>query len=147
MSCIDKFFITFFHKKVGEDEFLNQYYESRNIDYLGRPRRFVIYNNVNEPTKIAPSWHVWLHHLVNEIPKNIQLFPWQDNTHLAKFTYREEFKGDTECSTAAYINIREDASTGSTYKLPLEVECAKMSNKIAKKPPKTSYLKYNRWQP
>ncbi|MCC8406584.1 MAG: NADH-ubiquinone oxidoreductase subunit NDUFA12 family protein [Rickettsia endosymbiont of Ecitomorpha arachnoides] len=99
MSWIDKRFITFFHKKVGEDEFLNQYYESRNIDYLGRPRRFVIYKNVNEPTKIPPSWHAWLHHLVNEIPKNIQLFPWQKN------------------------------------------------NKIVKKPPKTSNLKYSRWQP
>ena len=99
MSWIDKFFITFFHKKVGEDEFLNQYYESRNIDYLGRPRRFVIYKNVNEPTKIPPSWHAWLHHLVNEIPKNIQFFPWQKN------------------------------------------------NKIVKKLPKTSNLKYNRWQP
>ncbi|QCS24712.1 hypothetical protein FEC77_06635 [Rickettsia parkeri] len=99
MSWIDKCVITFFHKKVGEDEFLNQYYESRNIDYLGRPRRFVIYKNVNEPTKIPPSWHAWLHHLVNEIPKNIQLFPWQKN------------------------------------------------NKIVKKLPKTSNLKYNRWQP
>ncbi|MGL4226659.1 MAG: palindromic element RPE1 domain-containing protein, partial [Rickettsia sp.] len=33
---------------------------------------------------------------------------------------KEEFEGDTERSTAAYILVREDASTGSTYKLPLE---------------------------
>ncbi|BBJ32221.1 guanylate kinase [Rickettsia asiatica] len=44
---------------------------------------------------------------------------------LQKFAYREEFKGDTEHSTAAYIDIREDASTGSTSKLPLEVEFPK----------------------
>ncbi|WP_347938527.1 NADH-ubiquinone oxidoreductase subunit NDUFA12 family protein [Rickettsia oklahomensis] len=145
MSWINKVFITFFHKKVGEDEFLNQYYESRNIDYLGRPRRFVIYKNVNEPEKIAPSWHAWLHHLVNEIPKNIQLFPWQhDNRHLAKFSYRGEFKGDAKHSTAAYINMHEDASVGLMYELPLEVEFGKMSKK---KLPKTSSLKYNRWQP
>ncbi|CAK6508831.1 guanylate kinase [Rickettsia helvetica] len=46
---------------------------------------------------------------------------------LQKFAYREEFKGDTEHSTAAYIDIREDASTGSTSKLPLEVEFPKNS--------------------
>ncbi|AJG32678.1 palindromic element RPE1 domain-containing protein [Rickettsia rickettsii] len=47
--------------------------------------------------------------------------------NLSKPTYREdckreEFKSDTERSTAAYIDIREDASTGSTSKLPLEVK-------------------------
>ncbi|AAL02721.1 palindromic element RPE1 domain-containing protein [Rickettsia conorii] len=44
--------------------------------------------------------------------------------HLSKPVYREEFKRDTEHSTA---DIREDASTGSTSKLPLEVKCGKMS--------------------
>ena len=52
-----------------------------------------------------------------------------DNTrHLSKVAYREEFKGDTERSTAAYTSDRADASLGSTYKLPLEVEFGKMSN-------------------
>ncbi|MEY4463067.1 MAG: hypothetical protein RLZZ81_38 [Pseudomonadota bacterium] len=49
--------------------------------------------------------------------------------HLFKPAYREEFKGDTSPCTAAYINIREDASTGSTSKLPLEAKFGKMSNK------------------
>lgn len=54
-----------------------------------------------------------------------------DNTrHLSKVAYREEFKGDTEHSTAAYTNVREDSSTGSTYKLPLEVKFPKRSNFI-----------------
>nr|WP_231555753.1 palindromic element RPE1 domain-containing protein [Rickettsia hoogstraalii] len=30
-------------------------------------------------------------------------------------------------ATAAYKSVREDASTGSTYKLPLEVEFSKKS--------------------
>ncbi|HJD59421.1 MAG TPA: palindromic element RPE1 domain-containing protein [Rickettsia endosymbiont of Omalisus fontisbellaquei] len=38
-----------------------------------------------------------------------------------KLSYKEEFEGDTEHRTAAYIDVREDSSTGSTYKLPLEV--------------------------
>ncbi len=51
----------------------------------------------------------------------------KDFRHLAKFAYREEFKGNTERSTTAYTLVREDASTGLTYKLPLEVEFGKMS--------------------
>ncbi len=39
---------------------------------------------------------------------------------LSKFAYREEFEGNTR--TAAYKKVREDTSTGLTYKLPLEVE-------------------------
>nr|WP_193427814.1 palindromic element RPE1 domain-containing protein [Rickettsia honei] len=35
-------------------------------------------------------------------------------------SYKEELEGNTEHSTAAYIKVREDASTGLTYKLPLE---------------------------
>ncbi|CAK6513040.1 Fe-S protein assembly chaperone HscA [Rickettsia helvetica] len=51
------------------------------------------------------------------------------NRHLPTPAYREEFKGDTDRSTAAYIDIREDVGTGSTSKLPLEAKCGKMSIK------------------
>nr|WP_238375599.1 palindromic element RPE1 domain-containing protein [Rickettsia massiliae] len=37
---------------------------------------------------------------------------------MQKLVYREEFEGDTERRTAAYTFVREDSSTGSTYKLP-----------------------------
>ena len=47
--------------------------------------------------------------------------------HLSKPAYREEFEGDTERSTAAYKKVREDTSTGSTYKLPLKAKFGKMS--------------------
>ncbi|MFP3012559.1 MAG: palindromic element RPE1 domain-containing protein [Rickettsia sp.] len=36
-------------------------------------------------------------------------------------SYKEEFEGNTEHRTAAYKSVREDSSTGLTYKLPLEV--------------------------
>ncbi len=38
---------------------------------------------------------------------------------------KEEFEGNTEHSTAAYTLVREDASTGLTYKLPLEASYAR----------------------
>ncbi|WP_032139630.1 septal ring lytic transglycosylase RlpA family protein [Rickettsia tamurae] len=38
---------------------------------------------------------------------------------------KEEFEGNTERSTAAYTLVREDASTGLTYKLPLRASYAR----------------------
>ncbi|CAK6508677.1 MAG: palindromic element RPE1 domain-containing protein [Rickettsia helvetica] len=43
---------------------------------------------------------------------------------------KEEFEGDTKRSTAAYKEVREDASTGSTYKLPLEASYASSLKKL-----------------
>ena len=48
---------------------------------------------------------------------------------LFKPAYRDEFKGDTGHSTAAYIGILEDTSAGSTYELPLEAKFGRMSDK------------------
>lgn len=77
MSFIDKFFISFFHKKVGEDQFGNRYYSSLRKDYLGREKRYVIYNGAPEPSKVPPLWHAWLHHLSDEIPSNESSYEWQ----------------------------------------------------------------------
>jgi ferrochelatase len=56
------------------------------------------------------------------------------NRPLRKLAYAEEFVGDTECKTAAYMDVCEDLSTGSMHKLPAEVEFPKRSNiKISRK--------------
>ena len=52
----------------------------------------------------------------------------QINRYLSKFAYREDCVGDTKRSTAAYINVCEDASIRSKHKLPLQVELGKMTN-------------------
>ncbi|MGX6959927.1 MAG: ELM1/GtrOC1 family putative glycosyltransferase [Rickettsia endosymbiont of Pentastiridius leporinus] len=49
---------------------------------------------------------------------------------LSKLAYGREFEGDTKRRTAAYKSVREDSSTGSTYKLPAEVEFQKRSIKL-----------------
>jgi NADH:ubiquinone oxidoreductase subunit len=69
-SFINNFFIAFFHKKVGEDGDFNKYYESKKLDYLGYNKRFVVYNNIKS-TKIPPMWYAWLHHMINDVPRNI----------------------------------------------------------------------------
>ncbi|MCC8398480.1 MAG: single-stranded-DNA-specific exonuclease RecJ [Rickettsia endosymbiont of Labidopullus appendiculatus] len=55
------------------------------------------------------------------------------NRPLSKLAYAEEFVGDTSPRTAAYSNVREDSSTGSTHKLPAEVEFRKRSNDVVGK--------------
>ncbi|WP_342278642.1 PD-(D/E)XK nuclease family protein [Candidatus Tisiphia endosymbiont of Myopa tessellatipennis] len=51
-----------------------------------------------------------------------------NNRYLSKLACAEEFEGVTERKTAAYLSVREDLSTGTTYKLPAEVEFQKISN-------------------
>ncbi len=50
--------------KVGEDAQGNQYYQSRD----GK-RRWVLFKDGVEATRVAPDWHGWLHHTWNETPK------------------------------------------------------------------------------
>jgi len=51
-------------------------------------------------------------------------------------SYKEEFEGNTARSTAAYKSVREDASTGLTYKLPLEGGYARgLQNPVTLKAP------------
>lgn len=49
--------------RVGEDEFGNCYYESRD----GK-RRWVIYDGEVNASKVPASWHGWLHHTFAEPP-------------------------------------------------------------------------------
>ena len=60
-------------KFVGEDEFGNKYYSN-----LKGTKRWVIYKNSVESSKIPPNWHSWIHfQRTNKPDLNIQIFPWQ----------------------------------------------------------------------
>nr|WP_040256566.1 Sua5/YciO/YrdC/YwlC family protein [Rickettsia hoogstraalii] len=72
-------------------------------------------------TKIAEKFWPGPLSIVVPLKENANVRP------LRKRGFREEFEGDTKRSTATYIDNRADASTGSTYKLPLEVEFPKRS--------------------
>lgn len=48
---------------VGEDEAGNRYYRERN-----GPKRWVIYRDLAEASKVPPEWHGWLHHTVDQAP-------------------------------------------------------------------------------
>jgi len=62
MRFFNDLMIKFNAKKVGIDEFGNQYFQKKT------GKRFVIYNGIAEPTKIPLEWHVWMHYLTNHKP-------------------------------------------------------------------------------
>ena len=67
-------------KLVGTDEMGNRYYvQSRGIGPLGIPRRWVIYKDGAEPSKVSADWHGWLHYTVDTPPtdERYQARPWQ----------------------------------------------------------------------
>ena len=65
-------FTLFAGKMVGRDEFGNKYYAS------SKGKRWVIYKNTTEASKIPPEWHLWIHFLTNSKPSgNLDKFEWQ----------------------------------------------------------------------
>ena len=59
-------------KLVGKDEFGNKYYSN------SKGKRWVIYENKVESSKIPPEWHLWIHFLTQKKPSdNIRKFEWQ----------------------------------------------------------------------
>ncbi|AFB21248.1 efflux RND transporter periplasmic adaptor subunit [Rickettsia canadensis] len=53
------------------------------------------------------------------------MLPYEDTDFLNNETTKKEFEGNTSHRTAAYKEVREDARTGLTYKLPLEASYSK----------------------
>ena len=85
---------TFIHtlftgKFVGKDQFGNKYYSN------SKGRRWVIYNDNVESSKIPPEWHSWIHFLKKDKPSDsIVKFPWQkeheENLTGTKKAYKPE---------------------------------------------------------
>lgn len=85
-KLITKLCTFFTGKKIGEDAFGNIYYISKklsslkNNSSLKKEKRWVIFKDDIEASKIPPLWHAWLHHTSNIIPESktlTQIYPWQ----------------------------------------------------------------------
>ena len=72
-QTVGTFIYTLFTGKlVGKDEFGNKYYSN------SKGKRWVIYTNRVESSKIPPEWHLWIHFLSNNKPSNNSIkFKWQ----------------------------------------------------------------------
>jgi len=57
-----------FGKRVGVDEFGNQYYTTKSESNNKPIIRWVIYNGYADSSKVPAKWHSWLHNVVNEVP-------------------------------------------------------------------------------
>lgn len=66
-------------RKVGSDAYGNTYYEERRDPKKGeRRRRWVIYTDLAEASKVPPEWHGWLHYIVDDTPgSDYQARVWQ----------------------------------------------------------------------
>ena len=62
----------FFGKFVGTDDFENRYYSD------SKGKRWVVYKDKVESSKIPPEWHLWIHFLTKNAPiGNMHKFDWQ----------------------------------------------------------------------
>ena len=75
----------FFGKLVGSDEFGNKYYESKN------GKRWVIYANIIDASKIPVEWYSWMHFTPNKIEKTnvLEKYDWQ-KPHQSNLTGTEK---------------------------------------------------------
>jgi NADH:ubiquinone oxidoreductase subunit len=67
-------------RHVGTDAEGNRYYvQTRGVGPLDVPRRWVIYKNLAEASKVPPEWHGWLHYTVDTPPteEKYTARPWQ----------------------------------------------------------------------
>ncbi len=62
-----------FGKYVGKDEYGNKYYKSKD------DKRWVVYNDEIDASKIPTEWYSWMHHTKNKIENkhNLEKFSWQ----------------------------------------------------------------------
>jgi NADH dehydrogenase len=57
---------------VGQDQFGNKYYSNY------KKKRWVIYKDTVESTKIPPEWHSWIHFMrINKPSSEFKKFSWQ----------------------------------------------------------------------
>ena len=72
-QTLGTFIYTLFAGKfVGSDEFGNKYYSN------SKGKRWVIYKDKVESSKIPPEWHLWIHFLTNNRPSDkLHKFEWQ----------------------------------------------------------------------
>lgn len=65
---------------VGEDALGNRYFRQKSgVGPLGVPRRWVVYKDGAEASKIPPDWHGWMHYTVDTPPtaESYRPRPWQ----------------------------------------------------------------------
>ena len=90
-------------KFVGKDQFGNKYYSNSKDK-----KRWVIYKDIVESSKIPPEWHLWIHYLSKNKPsENINKFRWQKK-HEENFTgTRKAYKPEGSLLSDSKKNMKK----------------------------------------
>ena len=70
---------------VGTDQAGNRYYRAKSALPESIPeRRWVVYNGYSEASAVPPGWHGWMHHRVDQPPKDGDYKPreWEKPHHV-----------------------------------------------------------------
>ena len=102
-QTVGTFFYTLFTGKfAGSDEFGNKYY------YNSIGKRWVVYKNTVESTKIPPDWHSWIHFLTQNKPTNkTNKFSWQKKHEENMTGTKEAYKPDGSLISDKKINNKK----------------------------------------
>ena len=102
-QTLGTFIYTLFTGKfVGEDEFNNKYYSNSS------GKRWVIYKNKVESSKIPPEWHLWIHFLTKDKPsKNLNKFKWQKKHNENLTGTSEAYKPDGMLSSESKNDMKK----------------------------------------
>jgi|TARA_B110000438_G_scaffold267899_1_gene283086 NADH dehydrogenase len=92
----------FLGKYIGIDEFGNKYYSN------SKKKRWVIYKDTVESTKIPSEWYLWIHFLEKDKPlDNVKKHPWQKK-HKENLTgTKEAYKPEGSLMGEAKKNIKK----------------------------------------
>ena len=102
-QTLGTFIYTLFSGKfVGEDEFGNKYYTNK------KGKRWVIYKNEVEASKIPTEWHLWIHFMKKQKPeKDMKKFSWQKK-HSENLTgTNKAYKPDGSLTVESKKNIKQ----------------------------------------
>ena len=92
----------FVGKFVGVDEFGNKYYSN------SKGKRWVIYENNIESSKIPPEWHLWIHFLTESKPSDIKnKFSWQKKRKENLTGTREAHKPEGSLASNSKKNVKK----------------------------------------
>ena len=104
-QTLGTFIYTFIKGKyIGTDEFGNKYYSNSS------GKRWVIYKDLVEASKIPPEWHSWIHFIKDKQPtEKLEKFSWQkkyeENLTGTKKAHKPE--GSLSSKTKKNIKIYE----------------------------------------
>ena len=91
----------FFGKFVGKDEFGNKYYESK------KGKRWVIYYEEIDASKIPVEWYSWIHFTSNKI---------ENNHNFTKYDWQKPHKPNLTGTDSAYYPNKNKNAIQKKYK-------------------------------